>query len=49
MLDSGGLVFSGRTHVDADKARFAMSAEGLGHFGFVPPGSGHPGPGRTSA
>ena len=42
MLDSGGLVFSGRTHVDPDKERFAMSAEGLCHYGFVPPGSGPP-------
>jgi malic enzyme len=34
MLDSQGLVFSGRAQVDPDKARFALTRETLSHYGF---------------
>ena len=34
MLDSQGLVFSGRAQVDPDKARFALTPATLSHYGF---------------
>lgn len=39
MLDSHGLVFDGRDHVDADKQPFALPAAALASYGFAPAGS----------
>jgi len=36
MLDSGGLVFEGRAHLDEDKRPFALPGPELARFGFEP-------------
>ncbi len=40
MLDSRGLVFDGRDHIDADKRPFALSAPAMARYGLTP-GGGH--------
>jgi malic enzyme len=36
MVDSRGLVFEGRDHLDDDKRPFALPSRELGHYGFEP-------------
>lgn len=36
MLDSHGLIFDGRGRIDDDKRPFALSEQGLRHYGFEP-------------
>jgi malic enzyme len=36
MVDSRGLVFEGRDHLDDDKRPFALPSGALGHYGFEP-------------
>jgi malic enzyme len=38
VLDSNGLVFEGRDHVDEDKRAFALPRDALSRFGFEPAG-----------
>ena len=38
MLDSRGLIFEGRDHLDEDKKPFALTSAALDRYGFVPDG-----------